>query len=167
MESASYPKEFDAPIGCEVCFRLLDECDCLECPKCSEVGRMECQVEHGLIPVRPECAHDAIRSLQDLAVLVSANQDTEASIGHRLFKDTECGIVFSSRGFVGVVVAGYAEGSDTCIDGHEVDYPFTAETFWSAVSIADEEGCEVWDEWNTLDTSGFVVGAVQTERQST
>lgn len=144
----AYPPEFNGPEICEVCHRDIyhreTECDCPECPVCSEVGNLSCQTIHGLQPVRPECSYEAIRSIPDLAALVSSAHDTEASIARRMFKDTECGVVFAVTDN-GVLLAGYAEGSDAELPSHKVDYPFTAETFWNAVESADREGCEEWD----------------------
>lgn len=72
------------------------------------------------------------------------------SIAKRLFKDTECGISFSST-CEGVTVAGYAEGSDAELPGHTLEYPFPPDHFWEAVKVADQEGCEEWERANESD----------------
>jgi len=67
-----------------------------------------------------------------------------------VFKDTECGCVFTSYED-GIVVAGYAEGSDgDCIPYH-LHWGFTIKEFNDALDQADADGVEMWnlcnDEW--------------------
>ena len=86
-----------------------------------------------------------IRNLHDLEREIGA-----PNIGKQLFKATECGITFSEDPD-GIVLGGYAEGADDECPPHRLAYPFTAEVFWSAVKLADEEGCAMWHEWNDDD----------------
>jgi hypothetical protein len=79
-------------------------------------------------------------------------------IGKALFKGTKCGIVFkeihnlseslNAPYHSGVSVCGYAEGADAECLPIELLYPFTPEVFWEAVELADEQGCELFTEWN-------------------
>ena len=97
-----------------------------------------------------------IANLKALCEETCAAHENEESVGRRLFKDTECGIGFGCLEG-GVVVAGHADGADAECPGHELKYPFTAESFWAAVKVADEEGCEMWEEWNaTSDEEGVL-----------
>ena len=88
-----------------------------------------------------------IRNLKDLAEHVEAVREDVKSIARRLYKDTSCGIGFEEVPG-GVEVAGYAEGSDAELPNHRLLYPFTEEEFSTAVALADEEGCQEWDEAN-------------------
>ena len=88
-----------------------------------------------------------INSFNDLAHEIGCNRE---QVGRRLFKDTQCGIVFNQIED-GVSVCGYAEGADVECTPHELKYPFTREAFWNAVKAADAEGCEMWHEWNDED----------------
>lgn len=88
-----------------------------------------------------------ITDFKDLCAEVQSAHETEQSVGRRLYKDTECGIGFECvEG--GIEVAGYAEGADAECSAHRLLYPFTAEAFWAAVKAADEDGCDLWSEWN-------------------
>ncbi len=91
-----------------------------------------------------------ICNLDDLAHTIGAGHQTEESIAKRLFKDTECGITFSAHA-AGVTVAGFAEGSDAECPPHALDYPFSAEEFEAAITEADTEGCEAFDDANEYD----------------
>ena len=51
-----------------------------------------------------------------------------------------------------VGVAGYAEGADAECYTHELAFPFTDEAFDAAVKQADEDGCELWEVWNSDQT---------------
>jgi hypothetical protein len=51
-----------------------------------------------------------------------------------------------------VVVAGYAEGVDAECYSHELAFPFTDEDFDAAVKEADQEGCDLWEEYNSDQT---------------
>ena len=48
----------------------------------------------------------------------------------------------------GVYVAGYAEGSAGSCAPYALAFPFSGADFDTAVSAADAEGCEAWDEAN-------------------
>jgi hypothetical protein len=69
------------------------------------------------------------------------------NIGRALFKSTRCGIVFNVIED-GVSVCGYAEGADAECVPIDLKYPFASDVFWNAVERADDEGCELWAEWN-------------------
>lgn len=68
-------------------------------------------------------------------------------IAKALFKSTECGVAFSYDE-ARIIVSGYAEGADAECPPHKLAFPFTSETFWQEVTAADEEGAEMWHEWN-------------------
>ena len=74
--------------------------------------------------------------------------DYGAAVERSVFKNTECGCTFSHDEH-GIEVSGYAEGADAECPMHRLDYPFAAESFWVTLEMADEEGCAMWDEWNT------------------
>ena len=88
-----------------------------------------------------------INSIKELSDYLGSAHSTEKSVGRRLFKDTECGIVFGLTD-TGVVVYGYAEGSDAECQGHYLNWPFPSSHFDELVKLADLEGCNLWDEWN-------------------
>lgn len=93
----------------------------------------------------------AIATLQELASLVGAYEPTEKSIARRLYKDTECGICFWAS-IPEIGVSGYVEGWNGQCPPHTMRLgEFTAEQFWSAVEIADREGCEIFDEVHAND----------------
>jgi hypothetical protein len=102
-----------------------------------------------------------ITTLRGLAVLVCCeaardNKTNESRIARRLYKATDCGISFwyvkggvRIAGYAenaGVGVAGYAEGTDVECEPHVLRFPFYPEQFWSAVELADREGCELFDQ---------------------
>lgn len=86
-----------------------------------------------------------IHNIQDLAAEVGTD---EAGIKKALYKATECGIIFNEKDSNTVSVCGYAEGADAECMEHDLVYPFSADDFWFAVQQADDEGCEMWHEWN-------------------
>jgi hypothetical protein len=88
-----------------------------------------------------------IANFKDLCAETQSAHETEASVRRRLYKDSECGIGFALVDG-GIEVAGYAEGSDAECPNHRLTYPFTAEALWAAVKVADEEGCQMWEDWN-------------------
>lgn len=49
----------------------------------------------------------------------------------------------------GVSVCGYAEGADAECVPIQLLYPFVPKDFWEAVEFADEQGCELFEEWNS------------------
>ena len=50
------------------------------------------------------------------------------------------------------VVAGYAEGVDAECPSHEMVFPFDDEDFDAAVKEADQEGCDLWEMYNSDQT---------------
>jgi hypothetical protein len=60
-----------------------------------------------------------------------------------VFKGTECGCVFESDE-KGIMVSGYAEGSDAELPMHDLEWGFTIEEFNEALDDADKEGVEEW-----------------------
>ncbi len=102
----------------------------------------------------PEPVEGAINNIDELATSIGT---TVQGIGKALFKGSECGIVFTvlepenEATFYpphGVSVCGYAEGADAECVPKELLYPFTMDQFWSAAQSADDEGVELWEEWN-------------------
>ena len=67
-----------------------------------------------------------------------------------VFKGTECGCVFDSDER-GVMVGGYAEGSDAELPMHNLDWGFTIKEFNEVLEFADEEGVTAWHEANDED----------------
>lgn len=86
-------------------------------------------------------------SIFDIKTLAEKIGCDVKSIGKTLYKNTECGIVFSEIDS-GISVCGYAEGSDAECIPITLLYPFSSEKFWDAVQQADDEGIELWNEWN-------------------
>jgi len=100
-------------------------------------------------------------------------ESIEARIAKALFSTTKCGICFrlfdrndalacaidSLTDFVdlrddyeptlAIGVTGYAEGADACCEEIVLEFgKFTADEFWAAVQQADDEGCDLFYEWN-------------------
>jgi hypothetical protein len=73
-----------------------------------------------------------------------------------VFKGTECGCVFDSDE-KGVIVGGYAEGSDAELPMHNLDWGFTIEEFTEALDYADKEGCIAWHEANDEDLATVMI----------
>ena len=71
----------------------------------------------------------------------------KARISKIIFKCTDCGCVFHTDE-EGVMVSGYAEGSDSECPPHYLPWGFTIDEFNNALTIADDEGCEAWYEAN-------------------
>jgi hypothetical protein len=102
----------------------------------------------------PDEGGEAIRSIEDLAAYLGVERPDQ--IAKAVFKGTECGCAYDvmrcSAGtgvtVVGVVVRGYAEGSDAECPPHELKFPFTIDDWDAALEEADEEGCEMWHAWN-------------------
>ena len=95
-----------------------------------------------------------ITSIADLADEIGC-PPTVGSISKALFKSTDCGICFGElahgKNVVGISIAGYAEGADAECAYKDLTYPFTPAAFWEAVSDADQEGVDMWEEWNIMD----------------
>jgi hypothetical protein len=134
--SMNTPYDDEGP--CEVCHRDTASCECPECPECGEHGNPKCAINQW----KPDTP---IRNINDLATMIGTSVE---GIKKALYKGTDCGIIFAEKDFNTVTVCGYAEGADAeCMD-HDLVYPFTADEFWTAVQQADDEGCEMWHEWN-------------------
>ncbi len=73
--------------------------------------------------------------------------DTITRIQRIIFKSTECGCIFGET-VGGVSVCGYAEGADAECEAHVLDYPFNITEFYVQLEAADQEGCDLFDEWN-------------------
>ena len=67
-----------------------------------------------------------------------------------VFRGTECGCIFDSDE-KGIMVGGYAEGSDGELPMHDLDWGFTIEEWSSALDAADKEGVIAWHEANDGD----------------
>ena len=86
-----------------------------------------------------------INSPVELAVAIGV--DNPERIARAIYKHTDCGCIFNYD-IDRVTVAGYAEGADAECEPHTLTFPFSDGDFWAAVQAADEEGCEMWREWN-------------------
>lgn len=64
------------------------------------------------------------------------------------FKYTNCGCCYRATDeFIGI--AGYAEGSgDAECPEHRLYFPFALDDWWRELEIADQEGCDLWEECN-------------------
>ncbi len=143
---------YDEEMPCEVCGLDSAVCECPECPVCSEHGNPKCEI-NAYKPGGP------IRRLSELASAIGCD---ESRIGKSLFRSTECGIWFKelhnksedygfTKYYVGVSVCGYSEGADAECVAIELVYPFTPDEFWAAVKQADDEGCQLWHDWQDAD----------------
>jgi len=93
-----------------------------------------------------------IRDLRDLAEAVGASEPTEASVRHRLYKDTDCGIGFAVvDGGKTASFVGYCEGSDRDCAPRRLAFPFTETALREAISGANADGCEEWDATHGCD----------------
>ena len=72
-----------------------------------------------------------------------------------VFKGTECGCIFDSDE-KGIMVGGYAEGSDAELPMRGLDWGFTIEEFTEALDDADREGVTAWHEANDEDLARVV-----------
>lgn len=89
-----------------------------------------------------------IRQLADQVGVPSCfTGDYGKAVERAVYKGTECGCTFD-HDVNGIEVAGYAEGADAECPTHRLDYPFSAESFWVTLEMADEEGIEMWLRWN-------------------
>lgn len=73
-----------------------------------------------------------------------------AGIRKVIFKSTTCGCTFDEVPD-GIEFSGYAEGADADCITHRLMYPFEMAQFYIELAQADEEGCELFDEWNGMD----------------
>ena len=62
-----------------------------------------------------------------------------------VFKGTECGCIFDSDE-KGIMVGGYAEGSDAELPMYDLKWGFTINAFKEALDYADADGVEAWHE---------------------
>lgn len=76
--------------------------------------------------------------------------DYGKAVERAVYKGTECGCTFA-HDVNGIEVAGYAEGADADCPTHRLDYPFSVEAFWLTLMDADQEGVDMWNEWNDED----------------
>jgi hypothetical protein len=72
-------------------------------------------------------------------------EPTEGGIGSVLYRNTECGIIFSLVPG-GVSVAGYCEGVDETCDPRTLAYPFDSADFDKLVGDADKDGITLWNQ---------------------
>lgn len=98
---------------------------------------------------------NVVWNLTDLASYVGASEDTEKSIQHRLYKDTDSGIGFSvDAGGKEVSVSGYCEGTDAECQTYALAFPFTTKEFDEMVSMADKDGSDLWDQTHGCEKCG-------------
>jgi hypothetical protein len=81
-----------------------------------------------------------------------------------VFKGTECGCIFDSDE-KGIMVGGYAEGSDAELPMRGLDWGFTIEEFNEALDDADKEGCIAWHEAHEQDLASVVDEDMITEEE--
>ena len=72
-----------------------------------------------------------------------------------VFNYTKCGCIFDADD-EGVMIAGYAEGSDAFLPLHDLNWGFTMDEFNAALEQADAEGVEEWERANELDLARVV-----------
>jgi len=72
-----------------------------------------------------------------------------------VFKGTECGCVFESDE-KGIIVGGYAEGSDAELPMYDLEWGFTLEEWDAALDDADKEGCIAWQKAHDEDLASVV-----------
>lgn len=94
----------------------------------------------------PDPVEGLINDESDLAHALGL--DSPEQIGKALFKATRCGICYGSDP-EGVEVAGYAEGADAECLPRRLSFPFSLDSFDAACQEADQEGVDLWNEWNT------------------
>ena len=82
-----------------------------------------------------------------------------------IFKGTECGCVFGSDE-KGIMVGGYAEGSDAELPMHDLEWGFTIKEFNEALDYADKEGCIAWHEAHELDLGNMITEEEWNEENS-
>ena len=71
------------------------------------------------------------------------------NIERMVYKYTDCGCCYLAKEDY-ISIAGYAEGSgDAECPEHLLYFPFTIEEWENALSEADREGCELWEECNS------------------
>jgi len=73
-----------------------------------------------------------------------------------VFKGTECGCIFDSDE-KGIVVGGYAEGSDAELPMYDLKWGFTINAFKEALDYADADGVEAWHEANDEDLATVMI----------
>jgi hypothetical protein len=70
-------------------------------------------------------------------------------IGKVIFRSTECGCTFNAEpGEQCVTISGYAEGADAECESYQFNYPFSSMEFDEQLDLCDQEGIEMWNEWN-------------------
>ena len=86
-----------------------------------------------------------ITTAADLADHLGAAHDTDSSIAHRVYKDTDCGCPagINERGFW---VTGYCEGSDREHEVYRVEFPCDSDDIDKAIEQADKDGCATWND---------------------
>ena len=72
-----------------------------------------------------------------------------------VFKGTECGCIFDSDE-KGIMVGGYAEGSDAELPTYDLEWGFTINAFKEALDYADADGVEAWHEANDEDLGNMI-----------
>lgn len=97
-----------------------------------------------------------IDSLEALADFIGANDPTEESLSHRVYKDTCCGawlsIAHNPDGTLwGVKIGSIIEGSDACVEPVELGFPFSQEDWDEAIRSVEEEAERLWNEANEED----------------
>lgn len=78
---------------------------------------------------------------------ITSNKRAEMLVRKWCFKYTDCGCCFSVDS-EGIIVAGYAEGSDAELPRHSLKWGFAISEFEKALAQADEEGVEEWKACN-------------------
>jgi hypothetical protein len=97
---------------------------------------------------RMKMIHNIKQLAEHLGVPACFQGEYEMPVERAVYKSTECGCTFSADQY-GIDVAGYAEGADAECPTHRLEYPFSVEAFWLTVMDADQEGIDMWNEWNT------------------
>ena len=82
-------------------------------------------------------------------------ETSKALLRKWVFKGTECGCIFDSDE-KGIMVGGYAEGSDAELPMYDLKWGFTINAFKEALDYADADGVEAWHEANDEDLARVV-----------
>ncbi len=107
-----------------------------------------------------------VKNLSDLCDLWG---EEPPGLSHRLYKDTDCGAHLTfhmadgsalyagnadratltrAAPVVGITIGSIVEGSEVCIDGNRLDFPFTEETLNAAVKNVEEQADFYWERDN-------------------
>ena len=86
-----------------------------------------------------------VKNLKELANEIGCPDHTIGSISRSISKGTDCGaFVESIRG--GVRVGSIVEGCDIQTSNHDLQFPFSMDTFWQATKKVEVEANFIWNQ---------------------